>query len=272
MRASRGLKAFTIIEFVIAMALTLLLLMLSSTALTGAQSVLADNRTRDASTTLALGRLELFKALGCGMQLGPTESTLSAAISTRCAKAVSLPEFTGDGTFTATDPYDSTRTMDLYFSTRWLSSSIPVGECPRESSSLPSMLERTITVVPAPARTPSFEAGQTLWKDLTGTVPASALGPYAFSSIEAVSSGGKYVSKGKGGILAKTVPWTKVTLGTDQGKVSRYAYPCKYPDGTTVGIAWFPYLTAGPYTVNGISVDAPDSSVDPAKVSKEQAL
>ena len=77
----RGLRAFTLVEFIVAASLTLLVLSMSVQSLTSSQRLLRSTSDQELMTNAGQSVLEKARAFTCGTQLAPDEST-----SPRCGE------------------------------------------------------------------------------------------------------------------------------------------------------------------------------------------
>lgn len=294
MRARRG---FSIIEVVIAMGLTIALLTAASLALSSASTVLRDTRTKDSATILASSISAQSRVLGCQTQVGPSQADRTRAISERCtrlARDLACPEsasnptgessvasvltnqmrevcerqspsLPGDGEFLAMDPTDSSRVFKVVVASRWLRTGNP-DLCPATDPSrtleraAPSLLERTIAIVPDPVnRYPRWVDGELAWESPTGVT--QGLGPYLSRTLESFMPGAPSPAVGTGSLAVYTLeqdtgamPMVTLSSGASSSSVSRYVSTCETPAGTKATVAWFPFLTPGvDYTVTSSS-------------------
>lgn len=78
MISTKTQRAFTLVEFLVAMTLTLVLLLSSGLAISGAMRSLVDGRVDDAASTLGYSVLERSQAYQCGVDPEPVEFEVCA--------------------------------------------------------------------------------------------------------------------------------------------------------------------------------------------------
>lgn len=153
-------RAFTVVEFVVAAVLILLVLGSSALALESVNRAIRKNGIQDANTTFAHSILDRARLYGCGSATGvPSRNADEATLAARCqgvftdtdprpatpaqprpASSTNLPAaFSGPVNFR--DTSDDTYTYSL--STRW--ETLKGGTCPVPGDSSPRLVRYTLT-------------------------------------------------------------------------------------------------------------------------------
>lgn len=230
-RRRRGSEGFSIIEFVVASALTLGVLTGAGLGITAARQSVAVARARDEAAAKAYAILEAASALGCQRLTDPSDAR-AAALNQRCAQTIGLSSSSGvsaAGDFTA-QVARSTGFMQVTMSSRFLDAGATscrpgVTSVTELAGGPPELLERSVTV--------SWTAGRREFSE-------------TFSLRETVSASTMPES---GSVLVNVPAGTAVTLRhpSGSGTITRVASPCaSSPLG---GLAWFPSLKPGTYLV-----------------------
>jgi len=234
----------SVLEFVVASALILVVIVSASVTMSTVQRSVARDRARDSVTTLATGLLEQAALYDCQLQIEPS----TAAGKTAAGRALAEPPpctkmmypegailedlpLEGDMVFGRDRGSCSTDCLTtVVITSRWM----PVGEdaytCRSSSpdSGAPAMLERraTLTWTPSGATTPLVNE---------------------YVSVEAAPRSAGFTDPTRSSLVVRARPGEVVILrrtdGTNPTGLVRVATPCTSPTGTSAE-AWFPFLDA----------------------------
>lgn len=261
-RRSR-LRGGSVLEFVVAAALILVIITSASVTMATVQRSVAKDRARDAVTTLASGVLEQAALFDCQLLIEPSNAATEAAAGRNAlepspctkmmypdaASAADLP-IEGDMVFTRLRSGCNTDCeTTVVVTSRWL----PTGEdgyrCRADGSSAgaPVLLERraVLTWTPSGATTPLVNE---------------------YVSVEAVPRSAGFTDPTRSSVVVPALPGEAVLLKDSSGAgLLRIAMPCTSPTGASAE-AWFPFLdTSTSYQAVRTGICVPvDGGVDAA--------
>ena len=263
--STRRRRGGSVLEFVVASALILVVIASASVTMATVQRSVARDRARDSVTTLAAGLLEQAALYDCQLQIEPStnasENAAGRALgeTTPCTKMM-YPEgavvadlpLEGDMVFGRDRGSCSTDCLTtVVITSRWM----PVGERDYEcrlsdpSAGAPVMLERraTLTWTPSGATTPLVNE---------------------YVSVEAAPRSAGFTDPSRASVAVTAFPG-EIVLLKQGGAVNptglvRIATPCTSA-GTTTAEAWFPFLdSAASYAVVRTGLCVPvDGGTDP---------
>ena len=245
-------RAFTLIEFLVAMTLTIGVLAAGSLAMASAERAMSNVRETDAATRIGYELLEKTRVFGCGRAV---DSITGTAVTIACERALKnsgwdliTGDYNGDFTIsrtldlraaeeTSNDPTNLTgdggRSFKAKVSSVWAQpttlSSVCRSEALRNSEiSQPTLLRRTVSI------TTSGALGDRIVK---------------LESVESLPNGSSYTAAGRGGALVTGTAGNIVSLTSGSTlKITKTLGPCLIGGQ---GGAWFPYLQPGTYSANG---------------------
>lgn len=262
--ARRRLRGISVIEFVMAAALILGVLVASGVTLANVERSLAVSRARDGATLLAANVMTQAAQFKCQLEVDPQ----SAADSwKRCVEAlrgetlptsVSTSNPAGDLFFTAKFPTGCTSARDaaanpslvaspgcteyrVLLASRWLSTAGDPAQC-QNPAKQPTVLRRTLEL---------------RWRPVSATEDVV----YKLTTLQAVPSSTAFDTANRRGLVVRGTPGTVATVGLGSGKISRVLEPCTTTGASPqlTGEAWFPFLPspgASTFTLStGASVD-----------------
>jgi len=251
LRHSRA-AAFTLIEFLVAMSLTIGVLAAGSLAMASAERAMSNVRETDAATRIGYELLEKTRVFGCGRAV---DGVTASAVTTACERALlnaGWELITGDynGDFTIS------RKLDLRAAEE--SSSDPTGKAGDGSRTFTAKVQSVWgqpTVATDVCRSTALRASETSQPTLLRrTVTITTSGPLGdrtvtLGSVESLPNGSSYTGDGRGGVMVTGTAGNTVALtGSSSLKITKTLGPC-----TIIGQggAWFPYLEPGTYSANG---------------------
>lgn len=258
----RGLKSFTMIEFIVAASLTLLVLALGSQSLTSSQNTVKKASDREVMTSLISSTMAKATAFGCGSEIKP-ESTSStdcsgliplysanqSVVNKIKSLNTSLSEIKGDGVFTtrlaegfSNSIGGSGRSTDLiaFTSTSFVSSSGSLSDsCGSAPSSGSNLLKRTITVI---------------WKDYLNREQTLTISAFNATGLTQSFSGSSlsYSIPSHSGAIA-----VLLTNSNNQGLVRVLPVTCQSGQSYV-----FRGLTSGNYTIKSYNIDSSGTVTD----------
>jgi hypothetical protein len=250
LRGSRR-RGISVIEFVMAAALILGVLVASGTTLANVERSLAVSRARDGATLLAANIMTQAAQFKCQLEVDPTAATTSTAWK-RCVEALrgeALPSTVatsnpaGDLFFTAEFPTGCTTAREaasnpslvvtpgcteykVLLSSRWLRTAADPAQC-QSPGRQPTLLRRTLEL---------------RWRP-TGAVEDVV---YKLTTLQAAPTSTEYDATKLRGVVVRATPGpvnapAVVTITSGSGRISRVVEACTA--GTTpTGEAWFPFL------------------------------
>jgi len=241
--ASRGVS---VVEFVVASLLILIVLVGSSQAIVSSERALTSNRSRDVAATSAVNVLERAALLDCQMFADPS---FGAGAASRCAASIfsdaSLQVLAsvagGDQRFRLRAPAGCTTgsrgcvVFDATLSSSWRNFDLPAGSCAGSSpSGQPDVLDRRLRLT---------------WTLAASTVSAE------FVSAQAPPRSLVFVDPAARVVAVGASTGAPVMLTSSSGSTVRFAQACS--GGPASGEAVFPFLpSAGVYTVRVLSSGA----------------
>lgn len=260
----RRRRGISVIEFVMAAALILGVLVASGVTLANVERSLAVSRARDGATLLAANIMTQAAQFKCQLEVDP--QTASGAWK-RCVEALrgeALPTSVtttnpaGDLFFTAKFPTGCVSAREAaanpslaptpgcteykaLLTSRWLRTAVDPAQC-QNPVKQPTMLRRTLEL---------------RWRPVSATEDIV----YKLTTLQAVPSSSTFDSTMRRGLVVRSTPGTVVTLGLGTGKISRLVEPCTTTGASpqATGEAWFPFLPSpgsATYTLStGASID-----------------
>lgn len=244
-------RGFTVIEFVVASALTLALLTTVTVASSSLQKSLIKNQLKAELAIRASNIFEQARAFGCGASVNPEPSTElggdTSAKATACRDIITegtTPVVRGDYTWTFT-PTSTNTSVKAAFSTLWRQSAISGPDCYVETVRDGRLIQPSTLV-----RRIDFS-----WQVFGTSYTASFENAESFPAVREIFNDGL-------GALAVDIPAATSALtpprvvlrknGSAAGSIERTVQPCK-PTGSSSPTApitvLFPYLPAGTYSV-----------------------
>jgi len=245
----RRRAGISVIEFVMAAALILGVLVASGVTLANVERSLAVSRARDGATLLASNIMTQAAQFKCQLEVDP--QTASGAWK-RCVEALR-------GEALPTSVVTTNPAGDLFFAAKFPTGCVSA----REATANPSL-------VPTPGCTEYKVLLTSRWLRTAGD-PAQCQNPlkqptmlrrtlelrwrpvgavedivYKLTTLQAVPSSSAFDGANRRGLVVRGTPGTVATLGLGSGKVSRVLEPCTTTgvSPTATGEAWFPFLPA----------------------------
>jgi len=238
-------RGFTLVEFLVASTIALMVLTASALALTGAERSIVTARARDVAASVAFGVLEQANVFKCQLAPDPLhQSTQDTAI--RCATMPDLdvnpdldPDYTaGDFDFVHVD--ENGRNFNVTYHSTWIDNT--GSPCPSSTAEYiqPLMLRRNVTV--------TWNVNETEFVE-------------TFSSFQALPDTALFRSPSLGGIVVEDLgAETTVTLTGPLGSgtpLTRLSSSCDPSDPDSGHVVWFPYLPVlEPGQTYRISIDS----------------
>ena len=242
-------RGISVIEFVMAAALILGVLVASGTTLANVERSLAVSRARDGATLLAANIMTQAAQFKCQLEVDPAAVATPGAWK-RCVEALrgeALPSTVatanpaGDLFFTAEFPTGCTTAREaaanpalvvtpgcteykVLLSSRWLRTAADPAQC-QNPVRQPTMLRRTLEL---------------RWR-ANGAVEDVV---YKLTTLQAAPTSTAYDATKLRGLVVRTAPGTVVTVTSGTGRISRVAEACTSGTSPT-GEAWFPFLPSG---------------------------
>lgn len=261
---SRRRRGISVIEFVMAAALILGVLVASGVTLANVERSLAVSRARDGATLLAANIMTQAAQFKCQLEVDP--QTAPGAWK-RCVEALrgeALPTSVttanpaGDLFFTAKFPTGCVSAREAaanpslaatpgcteykaLLTSRWLRTAGDPAQC-QSPTKQPTMLRRTLEL---------------RWRPI-GAVEDIV---YKLTTLQAVPSSSTFDATMRRGLVVRSTPGTVVTLGLGTGNISRLVEACTTTGASpqATGEVWFPFLPSpgsATYTLStGASID-----------------
>jgi hypothetical protein len=235
-RSHRAARGMSVIEFVVASALILTILVASGTTVANMEQALAENRARDGATVIVANVLNQAQQFRCQLEVDPASASgESARCLTRLTGAVQGTSVAGDIMFTSTSPAGCRSGSDpgcvsytALVTSRWLHAGEDPSAC-QSTGRQPALLRRTLEV---------------RWRT-TGSAEEVVSRTSAY---QAPPSSTTYDPSSSRVLVVRAEAGTVVSLATSTGTLLRVAEACT--GGGKDGEAWFPYLPTGSFTVN----------------------
>jgi hypothetical protein len=245
----RRRRGISVIEFVMAAALILGVLVASGVTLANVERSLAVSRARDGATLLAANIMTQAAQFKCQLEVDPASASGAWKRCVEALRGEALPTSVttanpaGDLFFTAKFPTGCTPTREAtaqqpatpgcteyraLLTSRWLRTAGDPAQC-QNPLKQPTMLRRTLEL---------------RWR------PVSAVEDvvYKLTTLQAVPSSSAFDGTIRRGLLVRGTPGTVATLGRGlgSGKISRVLEACTTTGASpqATGEAWFPFLPA----------------------------
>ena len=238
-RARRRNRGISIVEFLVAASLILVVLVGAGATLASSERSLARSIARDATAVSAANILEQSALFGCQTQSDPTEALQLAATcaSLRTLAATGrIPGLpvqnggAGDYVFEAEVPYGCTSNtpgctkLTVMMTSRWLRAGQSTDACTPSGDDQPSLIERRVHIT---------------WRTSLQADPV--ISEYVTASSRPADS--TFNDASRRWILVNAPVGTPVVLiDENANKIVRFASACD--SGSTNGEAWFPFLPA----------------------------
>lgn len=248
---ARRRRGISVIEFVMAAALILGVLVASGVTLANVERSLAVSRARDGATLLAANIMTQASQFRCQLEVDPTAQTTATAWK-RCVESLR-------GEALQPAPTSSNPAGDLFFTAEFPTGCVSAADAAADPSLTPTpgctvykvlLSSRWLATAADPAACQSPKKQPTLmrrtlelrWRPVSATEDVV----YKLVTLQAVPSSAAYDTSKPRGLLVRTAPGTAeapamVTLTSGTGRISRVVEPCTL-DGVPTGEAWFPYL------------------------------
>jgi hypothetical protein len=245
--ARRRRRGISVIEFVMAAALILGVLVASGVTLANVERSLAVSRARDGATLLAANILTQAAQFKCQLEVDP--QTASGAWK-RCVEA--LRGETLPSSVVTTNPAG-----DLFFTAKFPTGCTPAREATAQKPATPGCTEyralltsRWLRTAGDPAQCQNPLKQPTLlrrtlelrWRPVSATEDVV----YKLTTLQAVPSSSAFDATIRRGLLVRGTPGTVATLERGTEKISRVLEACTTTGASpqATGEAWFPFLPA----------------------------
>lgn len=228
-RSRTGSRGLSVIEFVVAAALILGIMVASGITLANIERSLATSRARDGATLLVSNLLNQAVQFRCQLTVNPSDA---AGEASRCIPRLTgsalTSTTTGDMMFTSTFPSGCVAGTDpgcvkytALLTSRWLDATKDPSVC-QDPRKQPSLLRRTLELRWRPSGATEDVVSRT-------------------STFQAVPQSGAYDTTSTKVLVVRTdAPGKVVSYSTPQGTITRVAEACS-ENGSLVGEAFFPY-------------------------------
>lgn len=255
-------RGISVIEFVMAAALILGVLVASGVTLANVERSLAVSRARDGATLLAANIMTQAAQFKCQLEVDPTSASGAWRRCVEALRGEALPTGVttgnpaGDLVFTAKFPTGCRTAREAttqqpatpgcteykaLLTSRWLRTAGDPAQC-QHPLKQPTTLRRTLEL---------------RWRPVGATEDIV----YKLTTLQAVPSSSTFDATIRRGLVVRSTPGTVVTLGLGTGKISRLVEACTTTGASpqATGEAWFPFLPSpgtATFTLStGASVD-----------------